>query len=87
MIPKKQADFEYLDVDDDTLVVFDPDSGDTYYINAAGISVMGLVDGVSTIDDIAAVLADNFDTASETIKVDISELLNDLSEKKVVVLE
>ena len=40
----KNQSMEFLDIDDDNVVVYDPDSGDTHYISETGKTILALLD-------------------------------------------
>lgn len=66
------------------MILLDPASGEYFTLDDVGGRIWELCDGTKSVDDIAAVLASEYDAPVEEIRADALELLNELRESKLV---
>ena len=50
MTVMKNKEMEYIQVDEKSLVIYDPDSGDTHFIDEVGQSILNLMEEEVTVD-------------------------------------
>ena len=81
-IMNKSMDF--LDIDDENIVVYDPDSGDTHYISETGKVILLLLEAETEFDELVAELCASYCAERAEIESDVREFLAELDEKKVV---
>ena len=81
----KNQSMEFLDIDDDNVVVYDPDSGDTHYISETGKTILALLDENDEVDLLISELCKMYAADKEELRSDVLEFLNELVEKKVLI--
>jgi len=69
---------------DEELVLLDPDNGHYYTLDEVGTRIWELCDGGRSIAEIAGALDEEFDAPPETIRADLLELLEELSDGGLV---
>lgn len=80
----KNKSMDFLDIDDENLVVYDPDSGDTHYIGEPGKTILSLLEDETEFDALVSKLCELYSAADGEIEADVREFLAELVEKKVV---
>ncbi|OGO93611.1 MAG: hypothetical protein A2Y17_00695 [Clostridiales bacterium GWF2_38_85] len=85
MLIMKNDSFDFMDVDPGNLVIFDPDVGDTHFIEEIGIDILNQIDGETDIDDLINSLSTIYDVDIEVIKKDVYDFINELIDKKVII--
>jgi hypothetical protein len=53
-------------------------------LNGVAARMWSLLDGTNTIDDVAAVIAEEYDAPFATVRDDLASLLNDLNERGLI---
>lgn len=84
MIYKKNDIMDYIQSDESTLAVFDPDSGNTHFLDETGIDILQCLNEPCDLDALLLKLCELYDTKPSEIKNDVIEFLDDLVEKKVI---
>jgi coenzyme PQQ biosynthesis protein PqqD len=69
---------------DDAVILLDPDSGHYYTLDDVGGRIWELCDGSRSVDEIADLLAAEYDAPAERIRADVIELLSELREGRLV---
>lgn len=69
---------------EETVILLDPASGEYFTLDDVGGRIWELCDGSRTVDQIAAVLADEYDAPVDRIRADALELLTELRESQLV---
>ena len=85
MTVKKNKEMEYIQVDEKSLVIYDPDSGDTHFIDEIGQSILNLLDEETTVDALVETLSQMYVSEGDEIRRDVEAFLRDLIEKKVII--
>ena len=67
-----------------TAVLLSIDSGSYYSLEELGVRVWELCDGQRSVQEIAAILGEEYDVAADTIQRDLLELLTDLMNENLV---
>lgn len=80
----KNNSMEFLDIDDENIVVYDPESGDTHYISETGKAILSLLDTEIEFDELVSQLWEAYSSERDEIESDVREFLDELVEKKVV---
>ena len=80
----KNNSMEFLDIDDENIVVYDPESGDTHYISETGKAILSLLDEEIEFDELVSQLCELYSSERDEIESDVREFLDELVEKKVV---
>ena len=81
---RKNADMEYIQTDETSLAVFDPESGDTHFFDEVGISILDSLDEECSLDELLDKLCGMYDATPDMIRSDVEEFLSETVEKKVV---
>ena len=80
----KNNSMEFLEIDDENIVVYDPESGDTHYISETGKSILSLLDEEIEFDELVSQLCEAYSAERDEIESDVREFLDELVGKKVV---
>lgn len=67
-----------------TLILLDPRGGEYYTLDEVGARVWDLCDGSRSISDMVTTIVQEYEAPTETIQVDVLELLNDLLKEKLL---
>jgi coenzyme PQQ biosynthesis protein PqqD len=65
-------------------VLLDPESGAYFTLDEIGGRIWELCDGTRPLDEIAAILAGEYDAPREMIATDVKELIEDLARENLV---
>ena len=85
MTVKKNKEMEYIQVDEKSLVIYDPDSGDTHFIDEIGQSILNLIEEEITVDALVETLSQMYVSEGDEIRHDVEVFLRELIEKKVII--
>ena len=80
----KNKTMDYLDIDDENIVVYDPDSGNTHFISETGKVMLLLLEAETEFDELVAELCASYCAERAEIESDVREFLDELVAKKVV---
>lgn len=80
----KNNSMEFLEIDDENIVVYDPESGDTHYISETGNAILSLLDEEIEFDELVSNLCELYSAERDEIESDVREFLDELVAKKVV---
>lgn len=84
MIYRKNEEMQYIQADESSLAVFDPESGDTHFFDEVGIQILNSLSEPCELDGLLEKLCEIYDAAPEDIRTDVEEFLRETVEKKVV---
>jgi hypothetical protein len=77
--PRRHPDSAFRSVADEGGLVVLAGRAEVKVLNPAAIRIFGLLDGTRTLDEIAAVVADEFDVAPEEALADVRDFVTDLA--------
>lgn len=77
---------DYIQTDETSLAVFDPESGDTHLFDETGIDILTCLDESCGFDALLVKLCKIYDAEPDDIRADVEEFLADTVEKKVVLI-
>lgn len=80
----KNESMDYIQTDETSLAVFDPESGDTHFFDEVGIDILNALSEPRNIDMLLGELCKIYAVSPEDIRADVEEFLADAIEKKVV---
>ena len=83
---QKNPDMEYIQSDDTSLVVFDPESGSTHFFEDSGCDILKLLESPRSLDDLLDALCKIYAAKPDEIRADVEEFLEDVVSKKVVLV-
>lgn len=86
MIYKKNPNMDYIQTDETSLAVFDPESGDTHFFDETGISILNILDDPMDMDGLLQSLCKLYSASPEDIRSDVDEFLEDTLSKKIIEL-
>lgn len=75
---------EFVSLDDESLVVFDPASGQTHIINEVGKDIISLCDNGAAVNDILLSLSEQYDTGGSDFERDVLDYLKELEKKEII---
>lgn len=84
MIYKKNQNLDYIQPDEISLAVFDPDTGDTHFFDETGIDILKLLSEPRDLDSLLGKLCEIYSVTKDDIRKDVEEFLADAVSKKVV---
>jgi hypothetical protein len=76
---------DYIDAEDGSIAIFDPETGDAHFLDQAGSDILRLLAEEISFGDLVKRLREIYDAPEGVIERDTEELLAELLEKKVVV--
>ena len=84
MVYQKNKSMEYIQRDETSLAVFDPESGDTHFFDEIGIDILGMLEEPCDLETLLQKLCAVYETSPDEIREDVEEFLQDTVSKKVV---
>lgn len=84
MIYQKNKKMEYIQSDETSLAVFDPESGDTHFFDEIGIDILNTLEEPCDLELLLQKLCSIYDVSPDEIRGDVEEFLQDTVSKKVV---
>lgn len=81
----RNHDMEFLEIDENSLVVYDENCGDTHYVNDTGKTIVELLENATTKDDLIKQLCNIYEATADDISDSVDQFLEELLSKKVVV--
>lgn len=84
MIYAKNKNMDYIPTDDTTTAIFDPDSGDTLFLDETATDILNALEEPCDLETLLARLCQIYDASPEDIRADVEEFLAGLIEKKVI---
>lgn len=84
MIYQKNENMDYIQTDDASLAVYDPESGDTHFFDETGIDILNSLTEPCDIDGLLDKLCRIYAAAPEDIRADVEDFLQEAVSKGVV---
>lgn len=84
VIYKKNETMDYIQADETSLAVFDPETGDTHFFDEIGIDILNILSEPCELETLLSKLCEIYDATSDDIRTDVEDFLADTTEKKVV---
>ena len=81
----KNEKMDYIETDGTSLAVFDPESGDTHFLDESGTDILQILEQPHDFDMIVEKICEIYDANPEEIKGDIVNFLKDAVEKRIVI--
>lgn len=81
---RKNKNMDYIQTDETSLAVFDPESGDTHFFDEIGIDILSLLDEPCDLETLLQKLCGIYDATPDDIRADVEEFLAETISKKVV---
>ena len=77
---------DYIESNDGTLAVFEPESGDTHFIDAVGADILKILEQPREFDVLLGELTKIYSAALDEIKPDLEQFLKSASESGIVLV-
>jgi len=87
MIYKKNEAMDYIAADDTSLVIFDPESGNTHFFEETGTDILNCLTEPCALDDLLDRLCKIYEVSPADIRADVEEFLADCIAKKIVIVQ
>ena len=87
MTYQKNQAMDYIQADTISLVVFDPESGDTHFFDETGVDILNCLDTPCTLSELLDKLCEIYDATTEEIRPDVENFLAECIAKKVVMVQ
>ena len=87
MLYRKNTDFDYIETDETSLAVFDPESGDTHFFNETGMDILKCIDEPCDLETLLCRLCEIYEATPDDIREDVIEFMADAVTKKVVIIK
>lgn len=84
MLYQKNGAMDYIQTDDTSMAVYDPESGDTHFFDETGIDILNSLAEPCDMDGLLNKLCQIYDAAPEDIRGDVEEFLQEAISRKVV---
>ena len=81
----KNEKMDYIETDETSSAVFDPESGDTHFLDETGVDIMKILEQPYDFDALIEKICEIYEGDREEIAGDIKEFLADAVEKRIVV--
>jgi len=81
---QKNSKMDYIQTDEASLAVFDPESGDTHFFDEVGIDILNCLAEPTALDELLAKLCAIYSATPDDIRADVVEFLGETVEKGVV---
>ena len=83
----KNEAMDFMEIDDENMAIYDPDTGDTHYIDEIGMVILSYLDEAIDEEALVDALCEQFEADREIIAADVHTFLSELVSKKVVLAE
>ena len=84
MTYRKNEEMEYMLLSENSLAIFNHESGDVHFFDAQGIAILNLLSEPLTLEVLITKLCEIYDGSSSDIQADVEELLRKSIEENVV---
>ena len=74
---------DYLPLDDGGLIVFDPEAGDTHFLDSIGLDIVNAAEDPKSLDELVQILSESYLSDVSVLEHDVKEFLQDLLDKRV----
>lgn len=81
----KNNKMDYIPLDNGEQVVFDPDNGNTHFIDKTGVDIICMLNDPKSLESIITELSSIYDADQAEIESDVKEFISDLFEKQIII--
>ena len=85
MTYQKNENFDFIQSDNDSLAVFDPETETVFFFDEVGIDILKVLETPHTVEELINELCKIYDATPKDISDDVNEFIKDTLEKKVVI--
>lgn len=82
---RKNNKMDYIQTDDNELVIFNPESGDTHFLNEMATVVFNLFDRHHDVEDLVEALSKEYDAEPAVIEADVRQTIIEFLEKGILI--
>jgi len=76
---------DYLEVDEDSMVVFNPKSGDTHFLDGVGLDILKILIELTDFEELILNLSKQYEANEHEIRADVIEFVDTLKSKEIVI--
>ena len=87
MLIRFSATIELLETDDESIVIFDPETGDTHFFAETAYFILKLLREDPDVDQLIEKLALEYAVGLEELRLDVNAFLTDLIQKGILQCE
>ena len=87
MVYSKNKNMDYLPTETTTSAVFDPDSGDTLLLEETATDILNQLETPCDLETLLERLCQIYDVKADDIRGDVVDFLDQLIERKVVLVQ
>ena len=84
MVYRKNENMDYIQTDETSLAVFDPEISNTHFFDQIGINILNFLSIPCDLELLLSKLCEIYDVTCDDIKDDVEEFVTNTVEKKVV---
>ena len=81
----KNTKMDFIQTDDTSLAVYDPESGDTHFFDETGTDILSFLSEPCGLEELLEKLCGVYEAVPGDIRGDVEEVLREVMEKGVVV--
>ena len=81
----KNTKMDFIQTDDTSLAVYDPESGDTHFFDETGTDILSFLSEPCGLEELLEKLCGVYEAVPGDIRGDVEEFLREVMEKGVVV--
>ena len=85
MVYQKNKNFDYIQSDNESLAVFDPEAGNVHFFDEVGIDILNILSAPHSLESLIQKLCGIYNVTPEQIENDVKEFINDTIEKRVII--
>lgn len=87
MVYSKNKNMDYIPTDDTTIAVFDPESGDTLFLEETATDILNELEVPCDLETLLERLCQIYDATADDIRGDVVDFLAQLIERKVIIAQ
>jgi len=76
---------DYLEVDEDSMVVFNPKSGDTHFLDGVGMDILEILIKTTDFEELILTLSKQYEANEDEMRADVIEFVDILKSKEIVI--
>ena len=80
----KNENMDYIETDETSMAVFDPESGDTHFLDESGADIIKILEQPHDFEELVKEICEIYEGEYDEIAGDIKEFLNDAVKKGIV---
>ena len=82
---QRNKSMDYLKVDEESMVVFNPKSGDTHFLDGVGLDILEILIELTDFEELILNLSKQYEANEDEIRADVIEFVDSLKSKEIVI--